>query len=76
MGMSYGTPETKLTSRTMRKIGLGHAMLAYLFSTGVLAVALNLLQGSPRAAGLRSAPDSTNAPSAGPSVGRDACRST
>jgi uncharacterized membrane protein len=43
MGMAYSPPETQLTSRTMRKIGLGHTLLAYLFGTGVLAVALNLV---------------------------------
>ena len=43
MGMSYGPPETKLTSRRMRRVGLGHALLAYVFGTGILAVGINLI---------------------------------
>jgi uncharacterized membrane protein len=43
MGMAYGPPETKLTTRRMRRLALGHALLAYVFGTGILAVTINLV---------------------------------
>ena len=43
MGMSYAPPETKFTTKRMRKLALAHALLAYVFGTGVLAVTINLV---------------------------------
>jgi uncharacterized membrane protein len=43
VGMTFGTPETELTDRELRKTALGHALLSYLFATGVVAVAVNLV---------------------------------
>jgi uncharacterized membrane protein len=43
VGMTFGTPETELTDRDLRKTALGHALLSYLFGTGVVAVAVNLV---------------------------------
>jgi uncharacterized membrane protein len=43
VGMTFGTPETEVTDRELRKTALGHALLSYLFGTGVVAVAVNLV---------------------------------
>ena len=43
VGMSYAVSDTEPTSTRMRKVALGHALYSYLFGTGVLAVAINLV---------------------------------
>jgi uncharacterized membrane protein len=43
VGMSFAVPETPLVDTQIRKVGLGHAMLSYLFGTVVIAVAVNLV---------------------------------
>jgi uncharacterized membrane protein len=43
VGMTYGVTETEPTSTTLRRTALGHALLSYLFGTGILAVAVNLV---------------------------------
>jgi uncharacterized membrane protein len=43
VGMTYGVTETEPTSTIVRRTALGHALLSYLFGTGVLAVAVNLV---------------------------------
>jgi uncharacterized membrane protein len=43
IGMTYGVTETEPTCTSVRKTALGHALLSYLFGTGILAVAVNLL---------------------------------
>ena len=43
VGMSFGVSETEPTNPRTRKAALGHALLSYLFGTGVLAVAVNLV---------------------------------
>jgi uncharacterized membrane protein len=43
VGMTFATPETEPTHRTVRTVMLGHALLSYGFGTGVLAVAINLV---------------------------------
>jgi len=43
VGMSFGVSETEPTATSIRKVALGHALLAYAFGTGVLAVAINLV---------------------------------
>jgi uncharacterized membrane protein len=43
VGMTFGPPETEITSTQIRKVALGHALLSYIFGTGVLAVAVNVV---------------------------------
>ena len=43
MGMAFAVPETQPTNVQIRKVALGHALLAYLFGTGVLTVAIDLV---------------------------------
>lgn len=43
VGMSFAVSDTALRSTQIRKVGLGHALLSYLFGTGVIAVAVSLL---------------------------------
>jgi uncharacterized membrane protein len=43
VGMSFAAPETEPTSTRIRSVALGHALLSYVFGTGVLAVAINLV---------------------------------
>lgn len=43
VGMSFAVPETPLADRQLRKVGLAHALMSYLFGTVVIAVAVNLV---------------------------------
>ncbi|WP_202946365.1 DUF1345 domain-containing protein [Pseudonocardia dioxanivorans] len=43
VGMTFAVSETRLATTQMRKVGLGHALLSYLFGTVVIAVAVSLL---------------------------------
>ncbi|MBW0252836.1 DUF1345 domain-containing protein [Cellulomonas sp. PS-H5] len=43
VGMSFGVADTQLVTTPIRKVGLGHALLSYLFGTVVIAVAVNLV---------------------------------
>jgi uncharacterized membrane protein len=43
VGMSFAVSETEPTSTRTRKVALGHALFSYLFGTGILAVAINLV---------------------------------
>jgi len=43
VGMSFAISDTDLTSTTMRRIALWHAMLAYLFGTVFVAALVNIL---------------------------------
>ncbi|MBT0768670.1 DUF1345 domain-containing protein [Kineosporia sp. J2-2] len=43
IGMSFAVPEAEPASTRIRRVALGHALLSYLFGTGVLAVAINLV---------------------------------
>jgi len=43
VGMSFAISDTDLTTPAMRKIALGHALLAYLFGTVFLAALVNIL---------------------------------
>jgi uncharacterized membrane protein len=43
IGMAFGPPEIEITNSEIRKVSLGHALLSYVFSTGVLAVAINVV---------------------------------
>ena len=43
VGMSFAVSETEPTSTRTRKVALGHALFSYVFGTGILAVAINLV---------------------------------
>jgi uncharacterized membrane protein len=43
VGMSFAVSETEPDDTATRKVALGHALLSYVFGTGVLAVAINLV---------------------------------
>jgi len=43
VGMSFAVPDTQIVDTSIRKVGLGHALLSYLFGTVVIAVAVNLV---------------------------------
>src|SRR3954452_24663381 len=43
VGMSFAVSDTSLVDTSIRKVGLGHALLSYLFGTIVIAVAVNLV---------------------------------
>jgi uncharacterized membrane protein len=43
VGMSFAVSDTDLSSTGMRKLALGHALLAYLFGTVFLAALVNIL---------------------------------
>jgi len=43
IGMSFGVSDTEPTATHVRRVALGHSLLAYAFGTGVLAVAINLV---------------------------------
>ena len=43
IGMSFAVPDTQIQDTSIRKVGLGHALLSYLFGTVVIAVAVNLV---------------------------------
>jgi uncharacterized membrane protein len=43
VGMSFAVAESEPTRTATRKVALGHALMSYLFGTGVLAVAINLV---------------------------------
>lgn len=43
VGMSFAVPDAQIETTPIRKVGLGHALLSYLFGTVVIAVAVNLV---------------------------------
>jgi uncharacterized membrane protein len=43
IGMAFQVAETEPVTTAIRKVALGHALLSYVFSAGVLAVAVNLV---------------------------------
>ena len=43
MGMAFAVAETQPTNSHVRKVALGHTLLAYLFGTGILTVAIDLV---------------------------------
>jgi uncharacterized membrane protein len=45
MGMAYQVSDTNLRSSAVRKVVLGHALLAYLYGTIVIAATINLVAG-------------------------------
>ena len=45
MGMAYQVSDTSLRSTAVRRVVLGHALLAYLYGTVVIAATINLVAG-------------------------------
>ena len=45
MGMAYQVSDTDLKTTAVRKVVLGHALLAYLYGTVVIAATINLVAG-------------------------------
>ncbi|MFB9236338.1 DUF1345 domain-containing protein [Plantactinospora siamensis] len=43
VGMAFGVTESEPTLSSVRRVALGHALLSYVFGTGILAVAINLV---------------------------------
>ncbi|SFQ96123.1 Protein of unknown function [Lentzea waywayandensis] len=43
IGMTFQVSDTSLSGREMRRTALKHALLSYLFGTGVLATTINLV---------------------------------
>jgi uncharacterized membrane protein len=43
IGMSYAVSDTEVTQTRIRKVIIGHALLSYLFGTGILAVGIGIL---------------------------------
>ena len=43
VGMSFAVSDTEPTTTPIRRIALGHALLSYMFGTGTMAVAINLV---------------------------------
>jgi uncharacterized membrane protein len=43
VGMAFAVSETEPANTHIRRVALGHALLSYLFGTGILAVAINLV---------------------------------
>ena len=43
IGMSFSAPDTSLVDTSIRKVGLGHALLSYLFGTVIISVAVSLI---------------------------------
>jgi uncharacterized membrane protein len=45
IGMTFQTSDTTITTRTMRRAVLGHAVLAFAFNTTIFALAVSLIAG-------------------------------
>ncbi|MEU6789144.1 DUF1345 domain-containing protein [Nonomuraea angiospora] len=48
IGVTFGVTDNRVVSTHIRKVALAHALLSYFFSTGILAVAINLVTGLGR----------------------------
>jgi uncharacterized membrane protein len=45
IGMTYQTADVTITGRGLRRVALAHALLAFVFNTLILALAVNVLFG-------------------------------
>ena len=45
LGMTYQVSDTSVSDPTIRAVALRHCLLSYLFGTGILATAINLIAG-------------------------------
>jgi uncharacterized membrane protein len=43
--MTYQVSDTDLTTKTMRRTALGHALLSFLFGTSIVALMINVVAG-------------------------------
>jgi len=48
LGMTFQTSDVQITSRTMRRVALGHTMAAFVFNIGVIAFTINVLGGGAK----------------------------
>jgi len=48
IGMTFQVSDTALQTTALRRTALRHALLSYLFGTGILAVTINLVAGLRR----------------------------
>src|SRR4051794_6749875 len=48
IGMTYQVSDTAITSKSVRRAALGHALLSYLFGTVIIAVTINVVAGLVR----------------------------
>jgi uncharacterized membrane protein len=48
IGMTYQVSDTALTSKVIRRVALGHALLSYLFGTVIVALTINVIAGLVR----------------------------
>jgi len=51
IGMTYQVSDTQLTGPRMRRTALRHALISFLFGTGILAATINLVAGLSSSAG-------------------------
>jgi len=45
IGMTFQTSDTAISSRRMRRLTLGHSILAFFFNTVILALSINIMAG-------------------------------
>ena len=45
VGMTFQVSDTQVTSRSMRKLTLAHSIIAFVFNTFILALAINIIAG-------------------------------
>jgi uncharacterized membrane protein len=45
VGMTYQVSDTDLTTKTVRRAALGHALLSFLFGTAIVAMTINVVAG-------------------------------
>ncbi len=48
VGMAYAVSDTALQTRAIRATALGHALLSFVFGTGIIAATINLVAGLTR----------------------------
>lgn len=48
LGMTFQTSDVQITSRTLRRVALGHTMAAFVFNIGVIAFTINVLGGGAK----------------------------
>ncbi|MER3478716.1 MAG: DUF1345 domain-containing protein, partial [Leptolyngbya sp. ERB_1_2] len=45
IGMTSQVSDTNITSRSIRRLALGHGVLAFFFNTTILAMSINIIAG-------------------------------
>lgn len=46
LGMTFQTSDVQITARRVRRVALGHTVLAFVFNLGVIAFSINVIGGS------------------------------